>query len=136
MKVNAAHGARDLVETDVVEALEAGARYGADAVVRHEEILLPPHEDVLALGEVFVVEVGLLRLLGERAPGGEAGPVVHVGFLGRAPGLVFGLEGVFGADDFAFEVGGQGGVVFCQAWLEIESRLGPGCGRSRVTVWD
>lgn len=113
MEVNAADGAGHLVEADVIEALEAGAGDGPDAVVGHEEILLPAHEDVLALGKVLVVEVGLLRLLGQRPPGGELRPVLHVGFLGRAPGFVLGLEGVLGADDFAFEVGRESGVVFC-----------------------
>ena len=125
MKVNATDSAGDLVEADVVEALEAGAGNGPDAVVRHEEILLPAHEDVLALRKVLVVEVGLLGLLGQRPPGGELRPMLHVGFLGRAPGFVLGLEGVLGADDFAFEVGGQGGVVFCQA-----------CGRGNRSQWE
>ncbi len=106
MKIDATNSTSDLVEADVVKPLEAGAGDGADAVVRHEEVLLPAHEDVLALGEVLVVEIGLFRLLGQRPPGGELRPVLHVGFLRRAPGFVLGLEGVLGADDLAFEVGG------------------------------
>jgi len=122
MKVNAADGAGDLVEADVVETLEAGTGNGPDAVIGHEEILLPAHEDVLALREVLVVEVGLLRLLGQRPPRGELCPVLHVGFLGRAPGFVLGLEGVLRADDFAFEVCGESGVFVGQA-----------CGRGRMS---
>lgn len=41
--------------------------------------------------------------------------MLHVGFVRRAPGGMTGLEGVFGADDLAFEVGGQGRMVIGQA---------------------
>lgn len=116
MEVDAVDIARDLVEADVVEALEAGARDLAHAVVGHEEGFLPAHEDVLALGGILEVEVGLLGLFGEGPPGGEAGPVLHVGLVGGAPGGVARLEGIFGADDFAFEEGGQGRVVGGEAY--------------------
>lgn len=106
MEVDAVDVARHLVEADVVEAFEAGAGDLAHAVVGHEEGFLPAHEDVLALGGVLEVEVGLLGLLREGPPGGEAGPVLHVGLVGGAPGGVAGLEGVFRTNDFAFEKGG------------------------------
>lgn len=106
VEIDAVDVPRDLVEADVVEAFEAGARDLAHAVVGHEEGFLPAHEDVLALGKVLVVEVGLLGLLGERPPRGEARPVLHVRLVGGAPRGVPRLEGVFGADDLAFEVSG------------------------------
>lgn len=106
MKVDPAHGPRHLVETDIVKALEAGAHNLAHAVVGHEKRFLPAHEDVFALRVVLVLEIWLLGLFGQGAPGGEAAPVLHVGLVGGAPGGVAGLEGVFGADDLAFEVGG------------------------------
>lgn len=49
MKVDAVHFALLLVKADVVEALEAGTVDGADAVVGHEEVLLPAHKEVFAL---------------------------------------------------------------------------------------
>jgi len=106
MEVNPAHGPCHLIETDIVKSLETGAHDLTHAVVRHQKRLFPAHEDVFALRVVLVVEVWFLGRFGQRAPGGKAGPVLHVGFVGGAPGCVAGLEGVFGADDFAFEVGG------------------------------
>ena len=106
MEIDTIDIARNLIKADVVKPLKTRARDLADAVIGHKEGFLPAHEDVFALGEVFVMEVGFLGLFGEGPPGGEAGPVLHVGFVGRAPGGVAGLEGVFGADDFAFEEGG------------------------------
>ncbi len=106
MKVNSAHSPRHLVETDIVKPLKARAHNLAHAMVRHKERLLPAHKDVLALRVVLILEIRFLGLFCQGAPGGEARPVLHVGFVGGAPGGVAGLEGVFGADDFAFEVGG------------------------------
>lgn len=111
MKINPADIARDLIEADVIKPFEAGARDLAHAMVGHEEGFLPAHEDVFALHGVVVVEVWFLGLFGHGSPGGEAGPVLHVGFVGGTPGGVARLEGVFGADDFAGEVGGEGWVV-------------------------
>ena len=116
MEVDPADGAVDLVEADVVEALEAGADDVAHAVVRDQEGFLPAHEDVLALVEVLVLELRVAGLLAQGPEGGEARPVLHVGPLRRAPFLVVRAEGVFGPDDLAFEVGRQGGVVFGQAF--------------------
>ena len=111
MEVDAADGAGALVEADVVEALEAGARDGRDLVVRHEEVFLPPHEEVFALGKVLEGEAGGFGLFAEGPPRGEAVPVLHVDLLRGAPFGVCGLEGVLVADDLAFKVGGQGRVV-------------------------
>lgn len=58
MEVDTADSAIALVEADVVEALEAGACYRFDSMVWHQEILLPPHEQVLSLEEVLQCEVG------------------------------------------------------------------------------
>ncbi len=53
MVVDPAHRPTALVKTDVVEPLETGARDGFDAVVGHEEVLFPAHEEVFSLLVVF-----------------------------------------------------------------------------------
>ena len=115
MEVDPADGAVDLIEADVIEALEAGADDVPHAVVGDQEGLFPAHEDVLALVEVRVVEFGVLRLLAEGTEGREARPVLHVGPVRRAPFLMVSAERIFGPDDLAFEVGGQSGVVLSEA---------------------
>lgn len=76
-------------------------------MVRHQKVLLPPHEEVLALEVVFEGEGAGARArgFGQGAEGGEAGPVLEVDFLAAVPGGVGGAEEVLGADDFAFEEG-------------------------------
>ena len=106
MEINPTNSPIDLIETDIVKPLEAGAQDLAHPVVGHQEGFLPAHEDVFALRKVLVVEVWLLRLVFEGPPGGEARPVLHVGLVGGAPGGVPRLEGVLSADDLALEVGG------------------------------
>lgn len=106
VEIDPAHGPRHLVEADIVKALEASAHNLADTVVGHEERLLPAHEDVFALRIVLVLEVWILGLFGQGPPGGEAGPVLHVGLIGGAPGGVAGLKCMLGANDLTFEVGG------------------------------
>lgn len=49
VEVDPADAAVTLVEANVIEALEAGARNRLDAVVRNQEVLFPAHEDVLTL---------------------------------------------------------------------------------------
>lgn len=74
-----------LVETYVVESLEAGAGDRFHAVVRHEEIFLPAHEDVLTLLIVLEREGRGFGGFGETSPGREACPVLEVNFFGGAP---------------------------------------------------
>lgn len=116
MEVYPTNGPIDLVETDVIKPLEAGPTNLPHPVVRDEERLLPAHEHVLALREVLVVEIRFLGSVLEGPPGGEASPVLHIRLVGGTPGGVAGLERVFPADDFAFEVGRQGRVVFGEAF--------------------
>lgn len=49
MEVNPAHGPTPLVKADVIKTLEARSRNCAHPVIRDEEMLLPAHEDILAL---------------------------------------------------------------------------------------
>lgn len=64
MKVDSGHSPFDLVETDIIKALKTSTGYSSHAMVRDEEILLPPHKDVLALCEIPVGEIGFLCLSG------------------------------------------------------------------------
>lgn len=116
MEIYPAHRALHLVEADVVEPFKASAHDFAHTVVWYQERLLPTHEDVLPLRSVLVMKIWLLSLFGERAPGGETAPMLHVCFVCSAPGRVTRLEGVFGTDDLAFKIGYQGWMIFSQSW--------------------
>jgi len=52
-----------LLEADVVEAGEGGARDVLDGVVGHQEVLLPAHEDEVRLLQRVVVEVVAVEAL-------------------------------------------------------------------------
>lgn len=117
MEIYPTHSPCYLVETDIVEPFETCARDGPNTVVRHQKVLFPSHEDILPLRKVLVVEVRFLGLLGQGTPSWKSCPVLHVRFLGCAPGFVLGLESMFRADDLAFEVGCESWMVFSQAWL-------------------
>lgn len=106
MKVNSTDSSFYLVETDIVEPLEASAGNLPHPMIRYEEILLPAHEQVFALRKVSVCEISFLGLFGERSPRLEPRPVLHIGFFVGAPSLVLGHECVFCANDFSFEKGG------------------------------
>jgi len=53
VKIDAFNATRDLVEANVVKALEACPAYCADAVVWHQKILFPAHEEMLLLHPVL-----------------------------------------------------------------------------------
>lgn len=72
MEVNTANSPLHLVETDIIESLEAGTRDRSNPVVRNEEIFLPPHEHVLTLREVAVCEIGPFGLFRQRLPRWES----------------------------------------------------------------
>ena len=74
-----------LIKTYIVEPLETRSRDRPDPMVRHEEVLLPSHEDVIALRVILEREVGRLGRFGQWPPGGEARPVLEVDFLGGSP---------------------------------------------------
>lgn len=117
MEVHAANGTLYLVETDVVEALEAGARDCPNPVIRDEEVLLPSHEHVLALRKIAVCEIRSFGLLGQGFPRRKPRPMVYVCLFIGAPCFIASEERVFGADDFPFEERRQGGMVFREAYL-------------------
>ena len=115
MEIYPTHCPCHLVETNVVEPFETSTHDLANAVIRYQEVFLPPHEDVLALGAVLIVEIRFLSLLGKRLPGRKARPVLHISFVSSSPARLSGTKGVLWTDYFTFEVGGKGWVVFGQA---------------------
>ena len=60
-----------LLEADVVEACEAGTIDIFDGVVRHQEVLLPPHVYVVCLRERLVVEAVVVEVFAVRVEGHE-----------------------------------------------------------------
>jgi hypothetical protein len=107
MKVDPANLAAQLVKTDIVEPLEARPVDRPHAVIRDEEVLLPAHKDVLAVGHVFdhdVAAAALLHLLLEGPEGLELGPVRQVCLVAGAPRRVLRVESVLCPDYLALEV--------------------------------
>jgi len=105
MKVNPADIPAPLIKADIIEPLKARSANRLNPMIRNEKVLLPPHKQVFPVRIVLVSEVWPARFPRQRFPGREAVPVLHVDGFGGAPGRIFGLKGVFGANDFAFEVG-------------------------------
>lgn len=115
VKVDAADISIDLVEADVVEALEAGTGDCAHTVVGNEKVLLPAHKQGVARGIVAEVEVWPSRLAGERLPGRESIPMMHVDLFARSPLGMTCMECIFGANDFTFKIGREGWMFAGQA---------------------
>lgn len=111
VKVDAADFTLNLVEANVVEALEAGACYGADSVIGDQEVFLPPHKDGFPLSGITNRDGSLPSLLLEWAEGGELGPVAQVNLAVCTPVFMLGVEVVFGSNDFALKVCRESGVV-------------------------
>jgi hypothetical protein len=103
MEINPTNTSINLIKANVIKTLETRARDRLHAVVRHEEVFFPAHENVFALLVVFERERRRFGGFGQRAPGREACPVLEVDFLRGTPGRVCGFEEVFGADNFAFK---------------------------------
>jgi hypothetical protein len=75
VKIYAANFAFNLVETDIIETLETCARYRAHAVVWHQKMLFPPHEDGFSLGGIANDDRSLTSLLLKWTKGCKFGPV-------------------------------------------------------------
>lgn len=122
MEIYPANIAFQLIKTNIVESLEAGAGNSPDTVIRDQEVFLPPHKDMLALIQIFVRKVRLLHLLRQWTPCGESRPVVHIRFIRCTPCLVACLESVLVANDFAFEERRKSRVVFCKSCRNAKTR--------------
>lgn len=111
MKINATDATRDLIKANIVKPFKTGTRNGAHAVVWHQKILLPPHENVFPLHGVFVAGVWALRLLLERSPGRKPSPVLHINLFIRSPFCMPCLKCIFCADYFALKVRCESGMI-------------------------
>ena len=112
MEVDALDATRELVEADVIEAFETRTIYGPHSVIWHEKVLLPSHEQVLLLVQVFRHLFLARRVLSNRLVCVEPPPVLPVDLLVGAPFRMLCNEGVFGSDYLAFEVRRQTWMVF------------------------
>jgi hypothetical protein len=117
VEIDAGNGPLNLVEADVIESFETGTAERAYTVVGDQELLLPPHEDILTLRQAWDLEVQLPGVLVVWAEGGKFGPVLEVYQVRRAPVWMLGEEGVFGANELSFKIGREGRVIVRQACL-------------------
>lgn len=115
MEVDTTDGSLYLVEADIVESLETGARDCSNSVVWDEEIFLPSHKYVLMLRKVTKREVCLLRLFGERSPGWKSRPVMYIRLFVGTPFLIASDETVFGANHFTLKERRQCRMILGQA---------------------
>ena len=135
MKINPAHIPYSLVETNIVEALEARTANALHPMIGHEEVLLPAHEQMLSIETVLQRERGvLLGGLGQRSPRGKTCPVLEIDLLAAVPRRVCRPEEVFGADDFAFEKGCQCRMVVGESYLARQSSVDH-LLRKRITLY-
>lgn len=117
MKINAIYLPLDLIKTYIVKPLETRATDRSHPVIWDQEVLLPAHEDVFALGDVLDDDRGALACLPRVRPErGELGPMRYIRLVIGAPALVLGHEAIFVADDLALEVRRQRGMVIGKPW--------------------
>jgi hypothetical protein len=121
VEIYAANLAFDLVETDVVEALEASTRDGSNTVVGNQEMLLPTHKDVLFLGWILSRKLAILDFLLQWPESGELGPVAQIDLSVGPPVLVLGKEAVFASNNLSLKISRECGVILGQAWIMLES---------------
>lgn len=85
MEINSTHCPFLLVEADVVESLEASTVDRPDSVIWHEEMLFPPHEDIVLRRKVRNGYRAFARLLRVWSEGGKLVPMTKVDLFGRTP---------------------------------------------------
>lgn len=125
MEIDTRDAASPLIKTDVVEAFKGSATNALDPMIRDEEVLLPPHEQVVSIEVVAQRERcgTVLRISGQGLEGRETSPMCQIDLFGTVPRRVGCAEEMLGADDFAFEESGQGRMVIRQAWLDGQLRV-------------
>ncbi len=67
------------------------------------------------------MEIPLSRSFLERSECGELCPVLQINLIIRSPVLMLRQECVFGADNFAFEIGRKSWMIFGQAYQVLMS---------------
>ena len=105
-----------LVEADIVEPLEAGTCYSTHAMIRHQKVFFPSHENILPLGNIPNHNMALTRLLLEGPEGIKFAPMAQVDLAVSAPALILSKETVFRPDNLSLKVCSEGWVVFGQSW--------------------
>ena len=115
MKIYATNFALDLVEANIIEPLETRTRNSTDSMVRYQKVLFPTHEDIVFLSHIWDKHWPLAGALLKRAEGAELGPMAEIYFGVGSPVFMLREEVVFGANDLAFEKGGECGMVICEA---------------------
>lgn len=123
VKIYSANFSLDLIETYVVEAFERGPSDGSNAVVRDQEVLLPPHKDVVSLRKVSDGHWALPSHLLVRPKGAKLGPMTEIDFGIGAPVIMLGKEVILGTNNFSLKVGGECWVVFGQSYKQGSSWL-------------
>ena len=103
MEIDPINGDRHLIEADIVKSLKTCTVDLAHAMIWHQEFLFPPHEHILAVCAVLVMEIGLFGLLRKRSPSGKASPMLHVFLVAGAPVLMPGLESILWTNDLTFK---------------------------------
>lgn len=112
MEVNPADLSLNLIETNVVEPLEAGARYCSYTVVGNQKVFLPSHEYVVVLGDIWEDDWAPRITLLKRSKCTEFTPVIHVCFEARTPVFMLSNKAVLRSDDFALKVCSESWVIF------------------------
>lgn len=115
MEIDTADLPFELIEADVVETLETSAGYRPYAVVWHQEMLFPAHEDRVLLTDVRDGHGPFSSQFLEGPEGTEPSPVAEVDPGIGAPVVVLSDEGILVTNYLAFEVCGQGRVVLSEA---------------------
>lgn len=131
MEVDTADASLNLIEANVVEPFEAGTGDRSNPVIRHEEILFPPHKNMFALRKVAVCKIGPLGLFRKRFPSRKSGPVVYVCLFVRTPFFITSLKSVLGSNYFTFKESGQGRMILGEA---LNAQIAAQVGFSHVHV--
>lgn len=105
MKINPADLPLELVETNIIEALKTGSGNGPNPVIRHQEMFLPSHKDVLSLCYIRNSHWTFACMLLKRPKRIELCPMAKINPHVRPPVLMLGEEAVFRSDNFSFEIG-------------------------------
>jgi hypothetical protein len=112
--INAFHATRHLIEANVVEALKTCAVDGLHPMVWDQKVLLPAHEEMFFLHQIFGHQLRPRRVLREGLICWELGPVLPIDLLVRPPLRMLRNKCVLASNNLAFEVRGEARVVFGQ----------------------
>jgi hypothetical protein len=95
MEIDPADRPLNLVEADIVEALETCATYSSYSMVRDQKVFLPPHEYIFSLRQAWNMKMPLSRILLEGSESRELGPMREVRLVRGAPVLMLCKKRVF-----------------------------------------